>query len=250
MATPQSKQQLKDYCLRKLGFPVVEINISPEQIDDCVDEALQKFVHFHYDATVRKYILHQITTQELQNKVITLPQEIAFVVSLLPIGPMGGRSVEFSDYWAIEWASYMTLRDISQGAGLLNFVMTQQNLSALQSVLNPQKIVDFNIHSNQLTIMSDLTGFKEGDYFCLDAYVSVDGDTFTDLWNNMWLKKYTTALMKKQWGVNLSKFQGVQLLNGVTLDASGIMSDADAQIEKLEQELELSYQDPVAFFIG
>lgn len=250
MATPQSKTQLKDYCLRRLGFPVIEINISNEQIDDCIDEALQKFVQFHYDATVRKYIVHQLTLQNIQTRNITLPNEIAFVVSLIPAGVSGNASIEFSDAWNIEWNAYMTLKDISQGGGLLNYVMTQQNLSALQSVLNPQKIVDFNVHSNQLNILSDMNGFSEGDYICMDAYITLDGTTFPDIWNNLWLKKYTTALMKKQWGTNLSKFEGTQLLAGVTLNASNIISDADNQIEKLERELELSYQDPVGFFIG
>lgn len=248
MPVPTSKATFKDYILRKLGFPVVEINVSADQIDDCVDEAMQRFVDWHYDSTVRRVIVHQVTQAEIDTRTLTIPDEIVFVVEMLPVSGASSGAV-FSDAYQFEYDAYLTINDM-RGGGLSSYVMTKQTISGLQSTLNPTKVIEFSVVSNEIYIESDIHWLKEGDYVALDCYIKFDGATYENLWNNYWFKKYATAVLKYQWGMNLSKFQGVALLNGLTLDAATILSEAKDELEKLEESLQNEWSLPIGMFVG
>ena len=141
--------------------------------------------------------------------------------------------------------------DLQYTGALLNYEMTRQHLAMLDMQLNGVPPVRFNRHMNRLYIDGDWGGtLIANDYILVDGYVSIDPDVYTDVYSDMFLKRYTTALLKKQWGANLIKFEGIQLPGGVTMNGRAIWDDANAEIDKLETEMELKYSTPVNFFVG
>lgn len=248
MAKPQNRSELIDYCLRRLGFPVIEINVAEEQLEDRIDEALELFFEQHYAATTRGYYAHQLTAADVENGYITLPEDIICVVELLSIRG-SSNSNQFTDTYHLELSAFESLRN---GSGsLLDYTLTKQKIAQLNNTLNPPKLTSFNIHTNRLHIFTEKEELLEGAFMVLDVYTAVDGEIFTSLWDNRWLKLYCTALIKYQWGSNLSKYDQVQLLNGVTMRGNEILADAKEEIKELEELLETKYSDPLGdIFIG
>jgi len=141
--------------------------------------------------------------------------------------------------------------DLQYAGALVNYEMTRQFLEMLDMQLNGVPPVRFNRHMNRLYIDLDW-GYRAvaGDYVMVDAYSAIDPETYTDIYNDMFLKKYTTALIKRQWGINLKKFEGIQLPGGVTMNGQQIYQEAIEEIKQLEDEMELKYEKPVDFFVG
>lgn len=249
MAIPTSRQTLIDYCLRKLGAPVIEINVDDDQVSDRVDEALQFYQEYHSDAVIRTYLKHQITAQNVTNKYVDIPDRLLFVSRIFP---MTNNSSSSSGMWSARYQMHLNdVYDLQYAGALVNYEMTRQFLEMLDMQLNGVPPVRFNRHMNRLFIDVDFgRTIIEGDYIMIDAYTTIDPDTYTDIYNDIFLKKYTTALIKRQWGANLIKFEGIQLPGGVTMNGRQIWDDANAEIEKLEEEMELKYEKPVDFFVG
>jgi len=219
MASPNSRQTLIDYCLRSLGQPVIEINIDDDQVSDRVDEAIQFYREYHSDAIIRHYRKHQLTQQNITDGYIEM---------------------HLNDVYDLQYAG-----------ALINYEMTRQFLEMLDMQLNGVPPVRFNRHMNRLYIDLDW-GYRAaaGEYVLVDAYSAIDPETYTDIYNDMFLKKYTTALIKRQWGINLKKFEGIQLPGGVTMNGQQIYQEAIEEIKQLEDEMELKYEKPVDFFVG
>ena len=249
MATPSSRQQLIDYCLRSLGAPVIEINVDDDQVEDRVDEAIQFYQEYHSDAVIRTYTKHLITAQDVTNKYIDLPERYLFVSRIFP---MTNNSSSSSGMWSARYQMHLNdVYDLQYAGALVNYEMTRQFLEMLDMQLNGVPPVRFNRHMNRLHIDVDWTRtIIEGDYIMIDAYSTIDPTTYTDIYNDIFLKKYTTALIKRQWGTNLSKFEGIQLPGGVTMNGRQILEDANQEIAKLEEEMEAKYEKPVDFFVG
>jgi hypothetical protein len=249
MAIPTSRQTLIDYCLRKLGAPVIEINVDDDQVSDRVDEALQFYQEYHSDAVIRTYLKHQITATDVTNKYVDIPDRLLFVSRIFP---MTNNSSSSSGMWSARYQMHLNdVYDLQYAGALVNYEMTRQFLEMLDMQLNGVPPVRFNRHMNRLFIDVDFgRTIIEGDYIMIDAYTTIDPDTYTDIYNDIFLKKYTTALIKRQWGANLIKFEGIQLPGGVTMNGRQIWDDANAEIEKLEEEMELKYEKPVDFFVG
>ena len=210
MATPTSRATLIEYCKRRLGDPVLEINVDEDQLEDRVDEALQYYREFHSDATVRTYLKHQITAQDVTNEYITLANNIIFVSKMFPLQSSFQSSRNFFD---IKYQ--MMLNDI---ADLMNFAgdlayyeQMQQYLSLLDMKLNGQPQVQFSRKQNRLYIFGDFQDddINEGDYIVAEVYTEINDSDHTSIFNDMFLKEYTTALIKQQWGQNLIKFEGM-----------------------------------------
>ena len=246
-----SRQGLIDYALRKLGDPVIEINVDDDQVSDRVDEALQKYREFHYDATGRVFFKHQITQTDIDNGYIPISSDIIFLSKMFAVGSSfsGGR-----DMFSIKYQ--LMLNDIafmhSYVGDLAYYEQLQQYLTTLDMVLNGTPLITFTRRQNRLYIHGDDLGtdLNVDDYILLEGYQIIDETTYTSVWDDMWLKKYTTALIKRQWGSNLIKFEGMQLPGGVTLNGRQLYEDAIQEIERLEEELRSTFELPVDFFVG
>jgi hypothetical protein len=248
MAIPNSRQSLIDYCLRNLGEPVLEVNVSEEQIEDRIDEALQFYQEYHSDAIHPVFHKHQITAQDVQNEYITIPDAITVVTRIFSLAEAGTSSGMFSAKYQLFLNDIFDLRF---SGSIANYVQTMQYLNTLDMVFNGEEQIRFNRHMSQLYIDTDWgTSIQEGNYIIVEAYRIVDPNTFSKVYNDMFLKRYATALIKRNWGQNLSKFDGMQLPGGVQINAQRILEEANAEIIRIEEEMQLKYENPPLFFVG
>ena len=251
MANPNSRDTLIDYCKRRLGEPVIEVNVDEDQVEDRVDEALQYYQEYHSDATVRTYLKHQVTATDVANEYIPISSDILFVSKMFPLESSFNQSRNFFD---IKYQ--MMLNDI---ADLMNFAgdlayyeQMQQYLSLLDMKLNGVPQVQFARRQNRLYIFGDFADgdIKEGDFIVAEVYTIVNPTAHTSVFNDMFVKEYTTALIKQQWGTNLIKFEGMQLPGGVILNGRQIYDDATGEIQTLRENLRLEQELPPDFFVG
>jgi hypothetical protein len=347
MATPNSKATLKEYCLRKLGKPVIEINVDDDQVDDRLDEALEYFSEFHFDGVERMFLKHQLTTDDVNRAAVAADIETTHVdggttatyipttttngalsasgtsvtltsvtsfpaTGTITIATDGTNAAEDVAYTAITGnvlttaalanahltASAVTLKvgtvwKQSQGyipipqsvmsvtnifpfsdnasmnmfdvryqlrlndlydfssTSIVHYEMTMQHLDFLDHILVGEKPIRFNVHQNRLYIDMDWANDMDvGEYFVIECYRKLDPTVWTDVYNDFFLKKYATQLIKKQWGANLIKFNGVQMLGGVTMNGEMIYTQAQEEIIRLEEEMRLTYEMPIDFAVG
>jgi hypothetical protein len=245
MAIPTTRQTLIDYCLRQLGAPVLEINVDEDQIEDRVDEALQKYRDFHMEGQRRVYLPIQVTPTDITNKYFTLTDEVIYVTRVMPIS----NSYAAVNMFSMKYQMYLNdFYALYKAESLQYYVQMQQYLQEVDSLLNGIQPIQYQRHGNKLYIDMNFGDLEVGQYILAECYVSLE-DT-PEMYNDSWLKKYTTALIKRQWGTNLSKFDGMQLPGGVTINASKIFDEAVDDIEKLEQALMDSYSLPPDFCVG
>jgi len=251
MANPTSRATLIDYCKRRLGDPVIEINVDEDQVEDRVDEALQYYQEYHSDATIRTYLKHQVTATDITNEYIPVDSNILFVSKMFPVsgGITGGGGMFNVKYQLM----LNNIHDLMNFAGdLAYYEQMQQYLSTLDMKLNGQPQVQFSRKQNRLYIFGDFADgdIKVGDYVVAEVYSIVNPDTHTSVYNDMFLKEYTTALIKQQWGANLIKFEGMQLPGGVILNGRQIYDDATSEIATLRENIRLEHEFPPDFFVG
>ncbi|MDC0308649.1 hypothetical protein OAL25_00145 [bacterium] len=250
MANPNSRQGLIDYVMRSLGDPVIEINIDPEQQEDRVDEALQYYQEFHSDATLRTYLKHKVTEDDVTNQYISLDSSITYVSKLFPV--KGGTVTK--DFFDIKYQLH--LNDIANlhtyMGDLAYYEQMQQYLSLIDMKLNGTPQVQFSRRENRLYIYGDFEDkdIEKDDYIVAEVYKILDPNTNTSIYNDRWLKEYTTALFKRQWGSNLIKFEGMTLPGGVTLNGRQIFEDAQQDLERLRESIRLEHEFPADFFMG
>jgi hypothetical protein len=245
MAIPTNKQTLVDYCLRNLGAPVLEINVDDDQIGDRVDEALQKYRDWHMEGQRRVYLPIQITQQDITNKYLTLNDEIISVTRVLPVT----NSYAATNMFSMKYQMYLNdFYALYKAESLQYYVQMQQYLQEVDALLNGIQPIQYQKHGNKLYIETDWDNLQVGQYIMAEAYVSLE-DT-PEMYNDSWLKKYTTALIKRQWGTNLSKFDGMSLPGGVTINATRILEEANTEIEALEESLVNTYSLPPDFIVG
>jgi len=244
-----SRQNLIDYCLRQLGAPVLEINIDEDQISDRVDEAFQWYQTYHSDATVRTFYKYQILQADYDNQYITVPEALIYVYSIFNVNVNGASGNIFSVDYQMHLNDFYGLRNPSS---LVNYTMTKQLLSTLGVLLNgnDQGII-FSRHMNRVRINTDWSArLKVGTWIIVEGLQTIDPNAFTDVYNDLTLKRYLTALLKKQWGQNLIKFEGMQLPGGVTLNGRAIYDDAKEEIKELDEYTQKTYSTPVDFYVG
>ena len=244
-----SRQQLIDYCLRRLGAPVIEVNIDDDQIEDRIDDALQFYQEYNSDATMRMYVKHQITAADIANKYITVTDNILYIKRILPLS---NRSSSINMFDVKYQLHLNDIYDLSYIGDLVHYEMVQQYIAMLDMSLNGLETVSrFNRHMNRIYLDIDWEAdVLEDDYIVLECMLVVDPTEFTDAYNDMFLKQYATQLIKQQWGANLIKFEGMQLPGGVTLNGRQIFEDATAEIEKIREQMQLNYEMPVDFYVG
>ena len=249
MAAPNSRSTLIDYCLRSLGAPVVEINVDDDQVEDRVDEALQFYQHYHADSIEKVFLKHQVTTDNITNGYITIPDLVTDVVGIFPLRNRNSSDSMFD----VKYQMHINdVHSLGYMGSLVEYSMSQQWLALVDILMDSDdKHISFDRHKNQLRV--DMDWSKEvvvDDYIIVECYRILDPNTYTDVYNDYFLKRYTTALIKQQWGVNLSKFEGMVMPGGVTFNGRQILEDAKEEIEKLNEEVRLNWEQPVDFYTG
>lgn len=247
MAQPTNKAEFLEFCLRKLGKPVIEINVSADQVDDRIDEALKYYYDYHFDGSQKVFYKHQLTAADISNEYITIPENIMGVVKIFDLGQaISTGSNLFNIRYQIALNDLYTLTSQS----LVPYYMAFEQLQFMEQILVGKQPIRYNRHVNKLHVDMDWEKVSEGDYLIVEAYEVVNPDTYTDVWADRWLQRYTTALIKKQWGQNLIKFEGLQLPGNVTFNGRQIYDDAENELAQLEQEMIVSYSLPVTDMIG
>ena len=340
MAIPNSKATLKTWCKRKLGYPVIDINVDDDQVDDRIDEALQYFYTFQYGGMQRVYLKHKITADDVAradvnttetatdgNQItttldgavsatdtsVTLVSVAGFPASgSITIAADGTNAAETVTYSAItgnvlttaalaynhltgatgtsvdtaDWAigqAYLPMPESVQSVlrvlpfsdrgnlnmfdiryqlrlndlydfsdiSVIHYQMVMWQLDLLDMLLVGEKPIQFNVHQNRLYINMDWgSDIDVDEYIIIEAYRKLDPTVWTDIYNDLWLKKYATALIKRQWGENLMKFNGVTMLGGVTMNGGAIFETALTEIEALEEQSKTTWEEPLLFDIG
>jgi hypothetical protein len=247
MAIPTTKATFKEYCLRKLGKPVIEINVDDDQVDDRVDEALRYWYDYHFDGSERVYYKHAITETDVTNKYITLPENIIGAVSIFSMGDPSIRSDDlFNIRYQIALNDLYTLTNVS----LVPYYMVMEHLALMNELLVGKQPIRYSRHKDRLHVDMDWNTVAVGEFLLVEAYEVIDPETWTDAYNDRWLQNYATTLIKEQWGSNLTKFTGMSLPGGVQFNGEKIYDDAVAERRKLEDEMISSYSLPVLDMIG
>ena len=247
MEKPTTRATLQDYCLRNLGAPVIEINVDEDQLEDRTDEALQFYQEYHSDGVIREYLKHELTATDITNNYITVADSVTNVVRMLKITGTTGSSLFDMGY-------HMRLNDIFMlqglGAQTQEYIQSQQKLSLIDHRLNSEEHIRFSRHMNRVHMDEGYGDLGAGDFIVLEVMSIIDPGTYADVFNDLYLKKYLTALIKRQWGANLMKFQDFQLPGGITLNGRQIYEDAIEEIQGLEEECRLIWAMPDNFLMG
>lgn len=247
MAVPTTRAEFKEYCLRKLGKPVLEINVDDDQVDDRVDEALKYYWDYHFDGSERTYYKHQITDADKINKYITLPENIIGAVSIFSIGDPAVRADDlFNIRYQIALNDLYTLTSVS----LVPYYMVMQHLGIIQELLVGKQPIRYQRHMNRLNIDMDWNTLNAGSWIIVEAYSVIDPEDWTDAYGDRWLQNYCTALIKRQWGTNMKKFNNMQLPGGVTMNGQQIYDEADQEIKEMEKDMVLNLSLPAMDMVG
>jgi hypothetical protein len=247
MAVPSSRTELKDYCLRRLGYPVVDINVDDEQVEDRIDDALKYYQDYHYDGTERIFLKHQITQEDKDNEYITIPEAVIGVVRVFDIGD----SLNSSNLFNIRYQIHLNDLFDFTSTTYVPYVSAMRHVEMLEEIFVGKKPIRFQRHKNQLNIDMDWnTDVLIGEFVIIEAYRILDPDTYRDVYGDRWLARYTTALIKRQWGENIKKFEGMTLPGGVQFNGQKIWEEATEEINKLEDEMISSYSLPVSDLMG
>ena len=280
MAKPSTRQELIDYCLRRLGAPVLEINIDDDQIDDLVDDAVQYFQERHFDGVERMYLKYKITQNDLDRGRAKNTNGIGIVTTTANSTIPGYGTTSFNFY---ETSNYIQVPDsvigiekvfkfdtssISGGmfsikyqlflndlyyfnsVELLQYAMTKTYLEDIDFLLSTDKQVRFNKRQDRLYLDIDWGSESKDNWIVLDCYRALDPTSFSQVYNDSFLKKYLTALIKRQWGQNLIKFNGVKLPGGIELNGRQLYDDAERELDDIKSRMTLEYELPPYDFIG
>ena len=265
MSKPTTREELKQYALRKLGAPVIEINVDDAQLEDAIDDSLQIFNEYHFDGAQRALFKYTITQDDIDNGYISTDGITAGA------GPGGSVQVEGGD-------SIVSVNKVFQfdegGAGtnmfsvkyqlalndvyglrtpgsLSQYTQTQSYIQMLTDMLDPEKQIEFSRVTNRLYLKMDWSeNVSVSDTILIECYVSLDPDTYSEIYNDILLKRYVTAMFKKQWAMNLIKYQNIRLPGGVEFNADTLLSEANAEMERIEEQLQDKYELPPDIMMG
>jgi hypothetical protein len=247
MSNPSSREQLKDWCLRQLGFPVLEINVDDEQVEDAIDLAFQYYRDFHVDGVERWYFKHQITDEDIANRFITVPDNIIGITRVFPFGSTNATVNMFDLRYQLRLHELYDFTSTSY----VNYALTQQHIRTLDLLFSGETPIRFNRHTNKLFIDWDWqTKVDTNEFIVVEGFIIIDPDAYTKVYNDRMLKKLATAYIKKQWGNNMKKFQGMQLPGGITMNGQQIYNEAVQEIQDLEQLIRATHEGPPQFILG
>jgi hypothetical protein len=247
MATPTNRTELKDYCLRKLGFPVIDINVDDDQLEDRIDDALQQFANHHFDGTEDTYLAYRVTQADINNQYVTLADSIIGVSRVLPFngGTVSSSTAQGFNIFDINYQ--LRLNDFYNltASSYTYYVIAREHLAMLDMIVTGETPYTFNRKTHQLHLWQDWEAKMDaGDYICFQCRRIVDGEAYSDVFNDTWLKEYTTQLFKRQWGENMKKYGNYVLPGGLIINAQTIYDEAVIEIGRLEEKLRSTYEEP------
>jgi hypothetical protein len=246
MSIPANREQLKDWCLRQLGHPVININVDDDQVDDRIDEAFQYFRDFHFDGVERWYLPHQIDATDIANKYISVPDNIIGVTRIFSLG----SSSVVRNMFDLQYQMRLNDMTLLTTGSIVYFTQMQQHLRLLEMTFSGEQPVRFNRHTSKLYIDMDWGKVAAGDYLMVEAFIVIDPDAYTKVYNDRMLKKLATAYIKKQWGANMKKYNGMQLVGGIALNGQQIHDEAVQEILEIETLIRNTFEEPPQFMIG
>jgi len=246
MVAIASRSDFKEYCLRKLGKPVIEINVDDDQVEDRVTEAISYYWDYHFDGAEKTYYKYQITAADINNKYITMPDNIIGVVNMFPVGQALNTNNLFNIRYQIALNDLYTLTSVS----MVPYYMALQHIQFLEQFLVGQQPLRYNRIIGNCYIDMDWTIVNVGDYLILECYQVVDPEVFNKGYNERWLQNYATVLIKEQWGTNLKKFDGMQMPGGLKFNGQKIYDEARQERAAMEQEMISGFSMPVHDMIG
>jgi len=282
MAQPSTRQGLIDYCLRKLGAPVLEINVDDDQIDDLVDDAVQYFNERHYDGVEKMYLKYKITSDDIARFKAGGTNGVGIVSTTATStnigvlgGPIGSTYYETSNFiqvpdsvigierifkfdtssisggmFSIKYQLFLNDLYYFNSVELLQYSMVKSYLEDIDFLLTTDKQIRYNKRQDRLYIDIDWASQSAGDFLVIECYRALDPAEFTKVYNDSFVKKYLTALIKRQWGQNLIKFNGVKLPGGIELNGRQLYEDAERELEDIKQRMASEYEIPPLDFIG
>jgi hypothetical protein len=246
MAKPASRQQFKEYCLRKLGAPVIEINVDDDQVEDRIDEALTAFMDYHFEGADKIYYKHEVTQADKDNKYITMPENIIGAVNIFDIGAALGTNNMFNIRYQIALNDLYTMTSVS----MIPYYMALTHIQFLEQMLVGKQPLRYTRTKNKLYIDMDWDRFNVGDHVIVEAYEIVDPEVYTRAWSDRWLTRYATCLIKRQWGENLKKFGNMQMPGGIVFNGQTIYNEAVEEQQRLDVELINSWSIIATDMIG
>ena len=280
MAQPASRTDLINYCKRQLGAPVLEINIADEQVDDLVDDALQYFHERHFDGVVQTFLKYKITQDDIDRgrgrgsdnpvgivtttatSTVGISSTFSFeensnflqippaVLGINKIFRFDGSNTVTNNMFSVKYQLFLNDVYTFSSTEILSYAMTKRYLEDLDFALGTEKYIRFNKRQDRLYLDFDWGAASKDDYLIIDCYRLIDPNDFTRVYNDSFLKKYLTALMKRQWGQNLIKFQGVKLPGGIELNGRQIYDDAEKDLEIIREQMSNTYELPPLDMIG
>jgi len=257
MANPTSRSEFKDYCLRRLGFPVIEINVDDDQIEDRIDDALQYWQDYHFDGLQKVYYIKAISQTDVNNRYLNLTEatdqanNTLDIVGVTRIFPVTDSQASISMFDLRYQLRLNELYDFTS-ASYINYTMTMQHLRSLEILFSGEVPIRFQRHMQRLYIDWAWGNYEApvGTVVIAECYAVIDPTTYSKVWNDRWLKEYATALIKRTWGNNMKKFAGLQLPGGVTLNGDKVFQEAMEEITKLEEQMQTNYGAPLEFFLN
>jgi len=282
MAQPTNRQELVDYCLRQLGAPVLEVNVAEEQIDDLVDDAIQYFQERHFDGVEKVYLKYQITQDDIDRGKARPGDSSVGIASTSATTSIVGTATTFTYYensnylqvpsniigvnkvfqfnstaagsgiFNVKYQYMLSGVNLWGGAGfdLLSYSMTMSYLETMNFLLNTHKQIRFNQRSDRMYLDVDWNNLQVDEFLIIECYRGLDGEDYSRLWNDSFLKPYLTSLIKRQWGMNLIKFQGVKLPGGIEFNGRQIYDDAEKELETIRERMTFNYEMPPMDMIG
>lgn len=246
-----NRAQFKQYCLRALGHPVLKINVSDDQIEDRIDDAIQFFQEYNADATVRGFWSYQCTSQDVENGFITVPDNFISVIGLIPFSSsvfagtmMGTAGLSFAGH-------AQTWDNVFMPGGITYLQMAKDYLENFDRVVRAAPRITFSRSSSRIYFdTNDKIYLKDGQRLVFEVYHTIDPAEFSKIYDNWILKRHAIALIKKQWGENLSKFSGMSMPGNVQFNASEIISNARNELEAIERDYAKNFDEPIGIFIG
>jgi hypothetical protein len=247
MAQPTTREEFKDYILRKLGYPVIQINVSDEQVDDRVDEAISFWRDYHYSGSQLVYLKHQLTQTDIDNGYIEIPSTLLGISRIFDLSSSISTGAGFFN---VQYQFVLNnLEDIT-GYNVQHYWQSMQYLEFIQEILVGKPLIRYNRHINRVYIDTNKDLLVPGEYIIIEAYDIIDGSTYSDVWQDRWLQNYAALLVKEAWGNNLTKFSNMQLVGGVQFNGEQILSEAKADRKEMEEQAINSLQPLTYNFIG
>ena len=282
MAQPASRQEFTDYCKRQLGAPVLEINVADEQIDDLVDDALQYFQERHFDGVTQTFLKYKITQEDIDrgrarggsnntagittstatstinessvsfsfeenSNYLQVPPE---VIGITKVFKFDGSNTVTNNMFSVKYQLFLNDIYYFGSTEILTYAMTKRYLEDIDFALSTDKFIRFNQRQDRLYLDIDWGSATVDDYLIIDCYRLLDPSSYSRVWNDSFLKRYVTALVKRQWGQNLMKFQGVKLPGGIELNGRQIYDDAQKDLEVIREQMSNTYELPPYDMIG